>query len=129
MSAKSIKTNFQYWPSLKCFKSMIDIIIEELPQKIKFIAKEITFLLENYPEEQILFNFNLTDRYDLLAFFKCIDTGKNDSNINKINCIFLYRGPIIRYALLEKKDIQSVIKNVVLFEMQHLFKKKSLIIN
>lgn len=104
--------------SLSEINKIVTSLIRGLPRDLRKVALSITVQTENFPTPLILADLNITNKYDLLGLYRGIPLNDKESK-NVENTIFLYRCPIIRYAIDNNESIEATIQHVFFYEMGH----------
>ena len=97
--------------------------IERLPPQFRPYTKSIIIRVENYPDDDMLESVNLIERNDLLGLYKGIPLPQKGYKIPMTlpDVIYLFRCPLIRYALENEQDLPKLIEHVMIHEIAHHF--------
>lgn len=103
----------------KCAYSVID----RLPVHYQENLKKLHVKVENFADAETLKNLKIEDKYDLLGLYRGIPvhTKKKNSQQQDIDVIYLYRCPLVKYALEHSEEVESLIHHVLLHEISHHF--------
>lgn len=94
-----------------------------LPHRFQEYTTNILIRVENFPDQDILDGLKLTDKYDLLGLYQGIPLplkGTNDT-IAVPDIIYLFRGPLIRFARENTETLPQLVHHVMIHEIGHHF--------
>ncbi len=125
-------TSTIFWGNMAATAGMPDLadiyalayeVMSNMPDTFKEHLKNIIIRVENFADPETLQSLNIKDKYDLLGLYRGIPIPqKNHSDSLKLpDVIFLYRGPLIRYARETGETFERLINNVMIHEMGHHF--------
>ena len=94
-----------------------------LPHRFQEYTGNILIRVENFADQDILDGLKLADKYDLLGLYQGIPLplkGTNDA-LAIPDIIFLYRGPLIRFARENNEPLPQLVHHVMIHEIGHHF--------
>lgn len=94
-----------------------------LPHRFQEYTNNILVRVENFADQDVLDGLKLSDKYDLLGLYQGIPLplkGKNNA-LAVPDIIFLYRGPLIRFARENGDPLPQLIHHVMIHEVGHHF--------
>lgn len=97
--------------------------VNSLPQRFQAYTNSILVRVENFADPDVLAGLKLTDKYDLLGLYQGIPLpfkGVNDTLVVP-DVIFLYRGPLIRFARENNEPLPHLVHQVMIHEIGHHF--------
>jgi predicted Zn-dependent protease with MMP-like domain len=97
--------------------------INSLPQRFQEYTNNILVRVENFAEQDVLDGLKLKDKYDLLGLYQGIPLplkGTNDT-LAIPDIIYLYRGPLIRFARENGETLPQLVHHVMIHEIGHHF--------
>ncbi|MCE3231681.1 MAG: Zn-dependent protease [Alphaproteobacteria bacterium] len=97
--------------------------INSLPQRFQEYTNNILVRVENFAEQDVLDGLKLKDKYDLLGLYQGIPLplkGTNDT-LAIPDIIYLYRGPLIRFARENSETLPQLVHHVMIHEIGHHF--------
>jgi predicted Zn-dependent protease with MMP-like domain len=124
----SIRPPAQEWatrfaPSLEDFEAMADVAFRRLPQRFKRACEGLVIRVEDFPDEEILEEFEADSEFDLLGLFRgqglaqpeSVQTGQFP------NVVHLFRRPILDVWAEGEETLGDLIHNVLVHEIGHHF--------
>jgi len=110
-------------PDLTDIYNLAYAVIDGLPSQFQSLTKSLIIRIENFADEQTLLSLNITDKYDLLGLYRGIPLPLKTMNDSTIlpDIIFLYRGPLIRFARDNGETLSRLVYHVVIHEIGHHF--------
>ena len=97
--------------------------MNSLPHRFQEYTNNILVRVENFADQDVLDGLKLSDKYDLLGLYQGIPLplkGKNNA-LTVPDIIFLYRGPLIRFARENGDPLPQLIHHVMIHEVGHHF--------
>ena len=94
-----------------------------LPHRFQEYTNNILVRVENFADQDVLDGLKLTDKYDLLGLYQGIPLplkGTNDT-LAIPDIIYLYRGPLIRFARENAETLPQLVHHVMIHEIGHHF--------
>jgi predicted Zn-dependent protease with MMP-like domain len=94
-----------------------------LPHRFQEYTNNILVRVENFADQDILDGLKLTDKYDLLGLYQGIPIplkGATDT-LAIPDIIYLYRGPLIRFARENREALPRLVHSVMIHEVGHHF--------
>ena len=110
-------------PDLTDIYNLAYAVVDGLPQQLQSLTKNLIIRIENFADEQTLQSLNITDKYDLLGLYRGVPLPLKSLHDNAIlpDIIFLYRGPLIRFARDNGETLSKLVYHVVIHEIGHHF--------
>lgn len=110
-------------PTISTFESLALEAYGHLPQEFRALATDLTIVIEDFPDEEIMEDMALETPFDLLGLFEgrgiterfSIETGEMPNRIT------LYRRPIIDYWAENEETLGDIITHVLIHEIGHHF--------
>jgi predicted Zn-dependent protease with MMP-like domain len=110
-------------PAIQRLEQIAAQTLSTIPEALKEYAQKIHIIVENYADQETLNSLRIDDKYELLGLYRGtpipIKTVFAHSTLP--DSIFLYRCPLIRYALENKESIEILIQHVMMHELGHHF--------
>ena len=97
--------------------------MNSLPYRFQTYANNILIRVENFADQDVLDGLKLTDKYDLLGLYQGIPLplkGRNEP-LAIPDIIYLYRGPLIRFARENSEPLPQLVHHVMVHEIGHHF--------
>jgi len=94
-----------------------------LPHRFQEYTNTILVRVENFADQDVLNGLKLSDKYDLLGLYQGIPLPLKGTNTSLTipDIIFLYRGPLIRFARENGEPLPQLVHHVMLHEIGHHF--------
>lgn len=117
------RQEFPEIPDLADIYTMAYKSLQNLPSGILPHTRNIIVRIENYADNDVLKSLELEDKYDLLGLYRGIPLPLKTKGKGMIlpDVIYLYRCPIIRFALENKEKIQDLVHHIMIHEIGHHF--------
>jgi predicted Zn-dependent protease with MMP-like domain len=122
MSGRSKHQQVMLLPAIDKMEQYALSVIEKLPAHYHESLKQLHIKIENFADGETLENLKIQDKYDLLGLYRGIPVHtKKKSSSSDVDMIYLYRCPLVKYALEHKEEVESIIHYVLLHEISHHF--------
>jgi predicted Zn-dependent protease with MMP-like domain len=94
-----------------------------LPQRFQAYTHNILIRVENFADQDVLDGLKLKDKYDLLGLYQGIPLPLKTTHDNLAvpDIIYLYRGPLIRFARENSETLAQLVQHVMIHEIGHHF--------
>jgi len=105
------------------FTTVVAETVATLPEPFRTLSGDVPIQLLDWPQDEILDHFGITDRLGLLGLYhgrSLAEKSVLDSGTTP-DLVFLYREPILAYARDEGETVEDVIRHVVIHELGHHF--------
>jgi predicted Zn-dependent protease with MMP-like domain len=85
-------------PSLEDVESLSRVCFAELPSEFRELAGNITFMVQDFPDDSVVGDMELETPFEILGLFHGPDLASQDQGHGaEPTMIFLYRRPILDY--------------------------------
>lgn len=110
-------------PSLDDIEAMARASFASLPETFRALTQGIVFMVQDFPDEEIMREMELESEYDLLGLFQGANMAMRESNecAPEPTMIFLYRRPILDYWVDSDEALGDIIHHVLVHEIGHHF--------
>lgn len=107
----------------EAFERMVQESVEGLPRRFKKLIDNVVFIVEPWPDEEILDEMEAESPYDLLGLYQGVPLEERGFAYgNQLpDTIFIYQHPIEAHCEDTGEDISVVIKETVIHEVGHYF--------
>ena len=94
-----------------------------LPAEFRSLVTNVAFLVQDFPDAEILADFDLDSPYDLLGLYSGIALPHASllDMPSDIDRIFLYRQPLLTYVKETGEDLADTVRHVLIHEIGHHF--------
>jgi predicted Zn-dependent protease with MMP-like domain len=94
-----------------------------LPEEFRALTGDVVFVVQDFPEEEVLRDMELQSEFDILGLFQGPDLGARAANDGALDptMILLYRRPILDYWAEHEEKLGDVVRHVVVHEIGHHF--------
>lgn len=105
------------------FETVAQDVWDGLPAQFRDIVGNLVIQVRDIADRETLRSMRIDDAFDLLGLYHGIGLPfKSTQDVpSGPDMIFLYRRPILAYALAEGEAIESVIRHVLIHEIGHHF--------
>ncbi len=111
-------------PSLDDLEALARRAWEGLPQAIRALAGGVIFRIQDWPEQDLLAEFEIDDPFELTGLYQGIDLTQTsiDDPAPPTPMVFLYRRPILE-EWVERGDIalDDLVAHILIHEVGHHF--------
>ena len=110
-------------PAIHCIEKIAQESFKTIPDALKEHANKIQIIVENYADKETLSSLRIDDKYELLGLYRGtpIPIKTIFAHSTLPDSIFLYRCPLIRYALENQENIEMLVQHVMMHELSHHF--------
>lgn len=110
-------------PSLDHVERLARASFEELPAEFRALVDDITFLVEDFPDEATMKDLGLDSEFELLGLFHGTDLAARRANRGRAEptVIVLYRRPILDYWAEHNESLRAIVRHVLIHEIGHHF--------
>ena len=108
-------------PTLNDFETLARAAYAGLPGEFQALCGDIVFLVQDFPDDEVIRDKKLKDSFEILGLFQGPDMSARDSGYPAQTMIFLYRRPILDYWVEHEESLESVIRHVLVHEIGHHF--------
>jgi predicted Zn-dependent protease with MMP-like domain len=111
-------------PSLDEFQAMARRSFEELPESFRALVGDVTFLVAEFPDDDVLKDLDIESPFDLLGLFQGVGLAHASATPPTgalPNTIWLYRRPILDYWAEHDETLGDIIAHVLVHEIGHHF--------
>lgn len=96
--------------------------LQKLPKSFRAHLKNFVIDVQNFAESNTLQELSMDDKYALLGLYRGVPLPlKSKNNHKHIDTIHLYRCPLIRHALENQEEVNSLVHHVIINEIAHHF--------
>lgn len=109
-------------PSLEDIEALARVCFAELPSEIRQLAGDITFMVQDFPDDSVVEDMELESPFEILGLFHGPDLAARDQGHGaETTMIFLYRRPILDYWTENADALGAIIRHVLIHEIGHHF--------
>lgn len=110
-------------PDSARFEQMAQEAFATIPAELRRFVEGIAFIVEEFPDDEILDEMEIDDPYDLLGLYQGISLDQESVGTvhHDVNRIFLYREPILDYCDETGETPEWVVRHVLIHEIGHHF--------
>lgn len=110
-------------PDSARFQEMAQEAFVTIPAELRRFVEGIAFIVEEFPDDEILDEMEIDDPYDLLGLYQGISLDQESVGTvhHDVNRIFLYREPILDYCDETGETPEWVVRHVLIHEIGHHF--------
>ena len=110
-------------PSLDDLEDLARTSFGELPAEFRNLAAGIAFVVQDFPDEDTLKDFDVESEFDLLGLFHGADLAARRANRGapEPTIIVLYRRPILDYWAEHDDPLGAIMRHVLVHEIGHHF--------
>ena len=94
-----------------------------LPAEFRALTGEIVFMVQDFPDDDVIDDMELESPFDILGLFQGPDLASREgaSASHHATMIFLYRRPILDYWAEHEETLGTVVTHVLVHEIGHRF--------
>lgn len=109
--------------SLDEFAELANAAFERLPRTFRDMSEDVVVRVQDWPDAETLRAMNIRSRYGLLGLYHGISLDKRSTLDvpHGSDFVYLYRCPILRYAIEEGDTVEAVVTHVLVHEIGHHF--------
>ncbi len=110
-------------PSLEEFEIMAEVAFRQLPRKFRRYCEDLVIRVEDFPEDDILLEFDAESEFELLGLFRGRDLAHRESVATGQlpNMVHLYRRPILDVWAEGDDTLGDLVRHVLVHEIGHHF--------
>ena len=110
-------------PSLDDFEALARAAFAGLPAEFRELAGAVTFMVQDFPEEDVMRDMELESEFDILGLFQGPDLAAHEAGYanGAQTMIFLYRRPILDYWAEHHEALGEIVRHVLIHEIGHHF--------
>jgi predicted Zn-dependent protease with MMP-like domain len=110
-------------PSLEDFELLAREAFAGLPAEFRALSGEIIFMVQDFPDDDVIDDMELESPFDILGLFQGPDLASREgaSASHHPTMIFLYRGPILDYWSEHGEPLGHIVRHVLIHEIGHHF--------
>jgi predicted Zn-dependent protease with MMP-like domain len=111
-------------PSLEDFEALARTAFEGLPDEFRIMAGEVSVVVADFPDDEVLEQMQAETAFDLLGLFQGVGlahapaTGATGMLPNRI---WIYRRPILDYWAEHEEPLGGIVTHVLVHEIGHHF--------
>jgi predicted Zn-dependent protease with MMP-like domain len=110
-------------PSLDDLEALARDAFASLPEEFRALADDIVFMVQDFPDEDVIREMGLESEFDILGLFQgpglAAQEGRGAHGAQTM--IFLYRRPIIDYWAEHRETLGHIVRHVLIHEIGHHF--------
>jgi len=105
------------------FQEMVERAIRSIPGEFLSRVENLTFLVEDWPDEETLAEVGFDDPLDLLGFYRGCPLPERSLEFpaGLPDQIVIYQRPVENYVLETGDPVQRVIRETIMHELAHYF--------
>ena len=110
-------------PSLDDIETLASQAFSSLPGEFRALTGDIVFVVQDFPDDEIMRDMQLESEFDILGLFQGPDLGARIANHGHPDptMILLYRRPILDYWAEHLEKLGDVVRHVLVHEIGHHF--------
>ena len=110
-------------PSLDEFETIARESFAELPQEFRALVAGIVFIVQDFPDDEVMSELDLESEFEILGLFQGPDLAQRTANHDGADptMIFLYRRPILDYWSESEDTLGDIVRHVLIHEVGHHF--------
>jgi len=110
-------------PSLDDFELLAREAFASLPKEFRALAGSVAFMVQDFPDEDVIEDMDLETEFDILGLFQGPDLAAQESGgvHGAQTMIFLYRRPILDYWAEHEESLGDIVRHVLIHEVGHHF--------
>ena len=111
-------------PSIDDFDLLARAALDGLPSPFRELVAEVTCIVAEFPEDDVLDELGIESPFDLLGLFTGIglaQSGAGPYTGQLPNRVYLYRRPILDYWAEHEETLGTIVTHVLVHEMGHHF--------
>ncbi|MBI3678719.1 MAG: metallopeptidase family protein [Proteobacteria bacterium] len=110
-------------PGLDDLEALAREAFAGLPQEFRALAEGIVFMVQDFPDEDVVREMELESKFDILGLFQgpglSVQEGSGAHGLQTM--IFLYRRPILDYWAEHDETLGHIVRHVLIHEIGHHF--------
>jgi predicted Zn-dependent protease with MMP-like domain len=110
-------------PSLDDIEKLAAAAFASLPQKFRALSEGIPFVVQDFPDDDVIAELGLESEFDILGLFQGPDLAALEGmgTQSEPTLIFLYRRPILDYWAEHREALGAIVRHVIVHEIGHHF--------
>jgi predicted Zn-dependent protease with MMP-like domain len=110
-------------PSLDDIEILAREAFAGLPAEFRALTGEIVFMVQDFPDDDVIDDMELESPFDILGLFQGPDLASREgaSASHTPTMIFLYRRPILDYWSEHDEPLGHIVRHVLIHEIGHHF--------
>ena len=110
-------------PSLDDIQSLAEKAFGSLPPKFRALAGDIVFMVQEFPDDDVMNEMGLESEYEILGLFQGPDLAARESSYQTggPTMIFLYRRSLLDYWAENDETLGHIVRHVIIHEIGHHF--------
>jgi len=110
-------------PSLDDIRTLARQTFAGLPPKFRALAGEIVFMVQEFPDEDVVEEMNLESEFDILGLFQGPDLAARSGSgqMGGPTMVFLYRRALLDYWAENEETLGEIVRHVLIHEIGHHF--------
>jgi predicted Zn-dependent protease with MMP-like domain len=109
-------------PTLDDIETMAQEAFAGLPEEFRALTGEIVFMVQDFPDEEVMNDMHLESEFDILGLFSGANLAARESgSMANPTMIILYRRPILDYWAEHGEPLGSIVRHVLIHEIGHHF--------
>ncbi|MBV8978522.1 MAG: metallopeptidase family protein [Alphaproteobacteria bacterium] len=110
-------------PSLDDVETLARAAFESLPEEFRGLAGDIRYLVQDFPDDEVVRDMELESPFDILGLFQGPDLASHEAaQVHAAQTmIFLYRRPILDYWAENQERLGDIVRHVLVHEIGHHF--------
>jgi predicted Zn-dependent protease with MMP-like domain len=110
-------------PSLDDVEALARDAFAGLPAKFRGLTGDLVFMVQDFPDEDVIGEMGLETDFDILGLFQGPDLAAREGGGHAPHptMIFLYRRPILDYWAESGEALGHIVRHVLIHEIGHHF--------
>ena len=110
-------------PTLDDIETLAREAFAGLPAEFRVLTGEIVFMVQEFPDDDVIDDMELESPFDILGLFQGPDLASREgaSASHHATMIFLYRRPILDYWSEHEEPLGHIVRHVLIHEIGHHF--------
>lgn len=110
-------------PGLDDIETLARQAFASLPKDFRNLTGEIVFMVQDFPDKEVIDDMGLETPFDILGLFQGPDLAAREggSSSHHPTMIFLYRRPILDYWVEQGEPLGHIVRHVLIHEIGHHF--------
>jgi predicted Zn-dependent protease with MMP-like domain len=110
-------------PSLDDLEALARTAFASLPAEFRALAADIVFVVQDFPDEDVMRDMELESEFEILGLFQGPDLASRVANrgASAQTMILLYRRPILDYWAEHHDALGAIVRHVLIHEIGHHF--------
>src|SRR6185437_3938580 len=110
-------------PTLDDIEALAREAFASLPADFRKLTGEIVFMVQDFPDDDVINDMQLDSGFDILGLFQGPDLAARGGAYasDRATMIFLYRRPILDYWAEHAEPLGHIVRHVLVHEIGHHF--------